>query len=485
MEAIKKSAYRPLWHFAPQQNWINDPNGLVFFNGEYHLFYQYHPAGTTWGPMHWGHAVSKDLVRWEELEIALYPDENGTIFSGSAVVDWHNTTGFFPEEPGLVAIFTSHLEVKGEPTVQTQSLAYSKDNGRSWTKYEGNPVLRAPEKPDFRDPKVFWHKESSKWIMVLAVGQTISIYSSLDLKAWETESEFGDGVGFHGGVWECPDLFPLTIEGTEESKWVLLVSVGDNPEFDEGSRTQYFVGQFDGSVFTPDDAELRWLDFGRDNYAGVSFSDIPEEDGRRIYIAWMSNWRYANHVPSNGFRGSMTAARRLGLKRSEENGDVVIVQHPVEEIGQYFSKESSVVKDVLLADGATQPINCTLDTFELRLEAEQIEAEQFGIIIHHTEEQYTTIQYTAQDHTITLLREHAGPHDFSDMFAKPQQMKLAPADSLNLRILVDAASIELFLADGTFAMTSLIFPDQTCEKITLFSKGGTLQLADLTILAAE
>ncbi|MCM3630475.1 glycoside hydrolase family 32 protein [Paenibacillus glycanilyticus] len=484
MEAINKSSYRPLWHFAPQQNWINDPNGLVFFKGEYHLFYQYHPQGTTWGPMHWGHAVSTDLVQWEELEIALYPDENGTIFSGSAVVDWHNTTGFFPDEPGLVAIFTSHSEGKGEPVIQTQSLAYSRDNGRTWTKYEGNPVLRFADKEDFRDPKVFWHKDSGKWIMVLATGQTITLYSSPDLKSWKLESEFGDDIGFHGGVWECPDLFPLTIEGTDESKWVLLVSVGDSPDYNEGSRTQYFVGSFDGSVFTPDDAELRWLDYGRDNYAGVSFSDIPDEDGRRIYIAWMSNWRYANHVPSNGFRGSMTAARTLGLKR-RENGDVVIVQHPVQELENYFSNERIAVKDVVLADGRKEVIECSLEAFELRLEAEPLEAKEFGLIIHHNEEQYTTIQYSTDERVITLLREHAGPHDFSDMFAKPQQMKLEPSDSLNLRILVDAASIELLLADGTAAMTSLIFPDQTCQKITLFASGGTVQLASLTVLAAK
>ncbi|ACT03827.1 glycoside hydrolase family 32 protein [Paenibacillus sp. JDR-2] len=487
MEAIKKTAYRPLWHFAPQQNWINDPNGLVYFNEEYHLFYQYHPHGSTWGPMHWGHTVSKDLIHWEELAIALYPDENGTIFSGSAVVDWHNTTGFFPEEPGLVAIFTSHHEVKGEPVVQTQSLAYSYDNGRTWTKYDGNPVLCATNKPDFRDPKVFWHKDSGKWLMALATEQTISFYSSPDLKAWELESEFGDGIGFHGGVWECPDLFQLTIEGTEDSKWVLLVSVGDNPDYQEGSRTQYFVGQFDGSVFTPDDDEIRWLDFGRDNYAGVSFSDIPEADGRRIYTAWMSNWRYANHVPSNGWRGSMTAARTLGLKRLEENGEIVIVQHPVKELGTYFSRVAAEAKGLLLTDGRKEVIDCSLEAFDLRLEAVQIEARELGIIIHHNEEQYTTIQYSSAEHAITLLRKHAGPNDFSDMFAQPQHMKLhgSASDRLSLRILADAASIELFLADGSAAMTSLIFPDQTCRRITLYALDGTAQLVSCTVLAAE
>lgn len=437
--------------------------------------------------MHWGHAVSKDLVHWEELDIALYPDENGTIFSGSAVVDWHNTSGFFPDEPGLVAVFTSHLEVKGEPAVQTQSLAYSRDNGRTWTKYEGNPVLRVADKSDFRDPKVFWHKDSGKWMMVLAAGQTISFYSSPDLKVWEHESEFGDGIGFHGGVWECPDLFPLTVEGTDESKWVLLVSVGDNPEYNEGSRTQYFVGEFDGSAFAPDDREVRWLDFGRDNYAGVSFSDIPEADGRRIYIAWMSNWRYANHVPSNGWRGSMTAARTLGLKRLEENGELVIVQHPVEEIGTYFSRVAAQVEDLLLADGRQEIIDCKLDAFELRLEAEQIEARELGIILHHNEEQYTTVTYSAEEQELALLREHAGPHDFSDMFAKPQHMKLheSAPDRLRLRILADAASVELFLADGSAAMTSLVFPDQTCQKVTLYAVGGTAQLVSCTVLATE
>lgn len=204
MSTILKQDYRNEYHFSPKEKWMNDPNGMVFFNGEYHLFYQHHPHGTTWGPMHWGHAVSRGLISWEELPIALLPDENGTIFSGSAVVDWNNTTGFFEGEPGLVAIFTHHLEVKDRDAIQTQSLAYSKDSGRSWTKYEGNPVLKHESFVDFRDPKVFWHEQTKEWVMIIACGQTVCLYRSPNLKDWTLGSEFGAGIGSHDGVWECP-----------------------------------------------------------------------------------------------------------------------------------------------------------------------------------------------------------------------------------------------------------------------------------------
>nr|WP_237389541.1 glycoside hydrolase family 32 protein [Bacillus sp. USDA818B3_A] len=277
-----KEKHRPQFHFSPEEKWMNDPNGMVFFNDEYHLFYQYHPFGTTWGPMHWGHAVSKDLIYWEQLPIALYPDDHGAIFSGSAVVDWNNTSGFFPEGPGLVAIYTSADNYpESDRPRQRQSLAYSKDNGRTWVKYEGNPVLSDLNITDYRDPKVFWHNETNKWVMVLATGQSVTLYISANLKDWEFASEFGNKAGSHDGVWECPDLFQLPVDGNENNqKWVMFVSIGDNPQFKEGSRTQYFVGQFDGTTFVNDnpDEMVLWLDFGRDNYAGVSWSDMPAEE---------------------------------------------------------------------------------------------------------------------------------------------------------------------------------------------------------------
>ncbi|MFT7791519.1 UNVERIFIED_CONTAM: glycoside hydrolase family 32 protein, partial [Escherichia coli] len=353
--------------------------------------------------MHWGHAVSKDLITWDELEIALHPDENGTIFSGSAVVDWNNTTGFFKEEPGLVATFTHHLEGDhGKQVVQTQSLAYSLDKGRSWIKYDGNPVLAHPSKPDFRDPKVFWHKETKKWIMVLATGQTISLYSSANLKEWKFESEFGESCGSHEGVWECPDLFELSIENSNDKKWVLIVSIGDNPNYDEGSRTQYFVGSFDGKKFTSEHEDIKWLDYGKDNYAGVSFSDIPEADGRRIYLGWMSNWRYANQVPTEGWRSQMTLPRELELH--EKKGDYYLVQNLVRELDTYFDiKEER--KEVIVTEEETTFFEVDDDYLEIILSLKNMNANKYGLTIEHTDSQYTTITIDTKENVLVLSRE--------------------------------------------------------------------------------
>ena len=245
--------YRPQYHFSPEEKWMNDPNGLVYHNGIYHLFYQFYPDDIVWGPMHWGHAISEDMVHWEHKPIALYPDEHGLIFSGSAVVDHNNTSGFAKNgEVPLVAIFTYHLmegEKAGRNDFQTQGIAYSLDNGDTWTKYENNPVIGNPGIRDFRDPKVFWHEESEQWIMALVAGDHAKFYSSPDLKQWKFLSDFGKYQGAHGGVWECPDLFKLKAEGTEEEKWVLIISINPGAP-NGGSGTQYFIGEFDGAIMS-------------------------------------------------------------------------------------------------------------------------------------------------------------------------------------------------------------------------------------------
>ncbi|MCB5237866.1 glycoside hydrolase family 32 protein [Niallia circulans] len=474
MKITKLEKYRPALHFSPEKNWMNDPNGLVFFKDEYHLFYQHNPHGSTWGPMHWGHAVSKDLISWDELEIALHPDDNGTIFSGSAVVDWNNTTGFFKEEPGLVAIFTHHSEGDhGKQAIQTQSLAYSLDNGRSWIKYDGNPVLAHPSKPDFRDPKVFWHKETKKWIMVLATGQTISLYSSANLKEWKFESEFGESCGSHEGVWECPDLFELSIENSNDKKWVLIVSIGDNPNYDEGSRTQYFVGSFDGKKFTSEHEDIKWLDYGKDNYAGVSFSDIPEADGRRIYLGWMSNWRYANQVPTEGWRSQMTLPRELELH--EKKGDYYLVQNLVRELDTYFDiKEER--KEVIVTEEERTFFEVDDDYLEIILSLKNMNANKYGLTIEHTDSQYTTITIYAKENVLYLSREKSGVVDFSDNFPKLQRIRLKDSNQLHLRIIVDSSSLELFIDGGEQALTSLIFPDKVSKRVSLFAEEGKVNL---------
>jgi len=474
LKITKLEKYRPALHFSPEKNWMNDPNGLVFFKDEYHLFYQHNPHGSTWGPMHWGHAVSKDLISWDELEIALHPDDNGTIFSGSAVVDWNNTTGFFKEEPGLVAIFTHHSEGDhGKQAIQTQSLAYSLDNGRSWIKYDGNPVLAHPSKPDFRDPKVFWHKETKKWIMVLATGQTISLYSSANLKEWKFESEFGESCGSHEGVWECPDLFELSIEYSNDKKWVLIVSIGDNPNYDEGSRTQYFVGSFDGKKFTSEHEDIKWLDYGKDNYAGVSFSDIPEADGRRIYLGWMSNWRYANQVPTEGWRSQMTLPRELELH--EKKGDYYLVQNLVRELDTYFDiKEER--KEVIVTEEETTFFEVDDDYLEIILSLKNMNANKYGLTIEHTDSQYTTITIDTKENVLVLSREKSGVVDFSDNFPKLQRIRLKDSNQLQLRIIIDSSSLELFIDGGEQALTSLIFPDKVSKRVSLFAEEGKVNL---------
>ncbi|MCE9682524.1 glycoside hydrolase family 32 protein [Halomonas alkalisoli] len=318
---------RPSLHFTPPEGWMNDPNGLVYFEGEYHLFYQYHPHGRVWGPMHWGHAVSRDLCHWQHLPIALYPDEAGMCFSGSAIVDRYDTSGLFDGEPGLLAFYTEHRVLSGEPDRfdQAQCLAYSRDRGRSWQKYAGNPILASHGIQDFRDPKVLWHAPSCRWVMALACGQTIRFYVSENLLDWALASEFGDGQGAHTEhPWECPDLFELPVDGAGAgepvSRWVLVVGIGSSKENPFGSFTQYFVGHFDGECFHNDHSSetVLMMDAGRDFYAVQSWSDIPEADGRRLAIAWLNNWRYANQIPEAGWRGAMSFPRELMLVTTSE-----------------------------------------------------------------------------------------------------------------------------------------------------------------------
>jgi len=475
--------HRPQLHFSPEEKWMNDPNGMVFFNDEYHLFYQYHPYGTTWGPMHWGHAVSKDLIHWEHLPIALYPDEHGAIFSGSAVVDWNNTTGFFDREPGLVAIFTSADNYPdSERPRQRQSLAYSKDNGRTWVTYEGNPVLSDVTITDYRDPKVFWHEDTEEWVMVLATGQSVTIYTSPNLKDWRFASEFGSTAGSHDGVWECPDLFKLPVDGDgNNEKWVMFVSIGDNPKLKEGSRTQYFIGQFDGNTFVNDNADetILWLDFGRDNYAGVSWSDIPQHDGRRIYIGWMSNWRYANQVPTESWRSAMTLPRELSLISSE--GGIRLVQQVVSEFDS-IRKRSEKHQEFSVESDCKVPFKMLSPLMEVAVEFENENASSFGIEIQGTENEKTVIRYDSGKKSLQVDRTNSGDNSFSESFATVQEAPLQLDNGkLKLQIIIDASSAEIFANDGKAAFTSLIFPANPYDKIELYSNEGKVKVNSLVL----
>ncbi|MEP7344519.1 MAG: glycoside hydrolase family 32 protein, partial [Gemmatimonadaceae bacterium] len=318
--------FRPQFHFTPERNWMNDPNGMVFYEGEWHLFYQYNPYGNTWGHMSWGHAVSRDLMQWQHLPVALAEEDGIMIFSGSAVVDWKNTSGFgINGKPPIVAVYTGHREGR-----QDQRIAFSNDRGRTWTKAPGGPVLDVGM-ADFRDPKVFWHAPTSRWVMTVALSKEkkLRFYTSPDLKQWKQAGEFGP-AGATGGLWECPDLFPLKVEGGG-TKWVLIVNINPGGPVG-GSGTQYFVGEFDGARFVSDaDAkDVRWADYGADFYAGVSWSDVPESDGRRVWLGWMSNWSYAQEVPTSPWRSAMTVPRELTLRRTPDG--LRLVQKPVVEL---------------------------------------------------------------------------------------------------------------------------------------------------------
>lgn len=487
MTQLYQEKHRPQFHFSPEEKWMNDPNGMVFFNDEYHLFYQYHPFGTTWGPMHWGHAVSKDLIHWEQLPIALYPDEHGAIFSGSAVVDWNNTSGFFQDEPGLVAIYTSaDTYPDSDRPRQRQSLAYSDDNGRTWTKYEGNPVLSDVNITDYRDPKVFWHEETNKWVMVLATGQTVTIYTSANLKEWEFASEFGHQAGSHEGVWECPDLFRLPVDGDKnKQKWVMFVSIGDNPVFKEGSRTQYFIGDFDGTAFVNDndDETVLWLDYGRDNYAGVSWSDIPSHDGRRIYIGWMSNWRYANQVPTEEWRSAMTLPRTLSLTASDDG--VRLVQRVVSEINS-IRKDSKVYQNLTIESNKPIMINLMSPLLEVNLEFEKQTSNSFGLVLQGSGDEKTVIRYDVEKEQVTVDRTSAGDNAFSESFPAVQEASVKMENNrINLQIMIDTSSVEVLVNDGKVALTSLIFPNQPYEQLELFSEEGNTWVSSLKLTELE
>nr|WP_263324431.1 glycoside hydrolase family 32 protein [Neobacillus sp. Marseille-Q6967] len=460
--------FRPQVHFSPKENWMNDPNGLVYYKGEYHLFYQHHPHSKIWGPMHWGHAVSKDLLHWEELPIALYPDELGQIFSGSAVIDKHNTSGFKTrDEDVMVAIFTHH----GEDN-EKQSLAYSNDRGRTWTKYDGNPVISNPGIKDFRDPKVFWHEESEKWIMSLACQDRIRFYESPNLIEWELLSEFGSEYGAHGGVWECPDLIQLEVEGESEKKWVLIVSINPGGP-NGGSVVQYFVGHFDGTTFTCDDTKdtVKWADHGRDFYAAVTWSNLPEP----VWIGWMSNWQYANQVPTDPFRSVMSIPRKLGLRR--ENGALTLVQTPIDLSAIY---KGSVVSNEELTVVPGQPARIELSDLQAVLEAkvEKKTASSFSMALKGENEQLQVV-FDLVGQEVRVDRTHSGEVSFSEKFASVDTMPLVEVK--DFKVILDGTSIELFVNNGSSVMTELFYPLESIYVLEFSAADGEVILTDVSL----
>lgn len=468
-DVSNREKFRPVYHFSPAYGWMNDPNGMFYKDGVYHLFYQHNPYGSMWGNMHWGHATSTDLVTWEHHGDAISPDALGTIFSGSCVVDKDNTAGF--GAGAVIAFYTSASDR------QVQSMAYSLDNGKTFKKYARNPILTSTQR-DFRDPKVIWHEDTKKWIMVLAVGQEMEIYSSADLKNWTLESKFGEGQGAHGGVWECPDLFELPVEGTELKKWVLVCNLNPGGPFG-GSATQYFVGTFDGKRFVNESpAVTKWMDWGKDHYATVTWSDAP--DNRHIAIAWMSNWQYANDVPTSQYRSPNSVPRDLSLFTVD--GETYLQSAPSPELLKLrdVSKKRSfkvngtrIIKDMIAGNEGA---------YEIELTIENQHADIIGFRLYNDKGEEVDIQYDMKEKKFSMDRRKSGDVGFNENFPMLTWTAIESGkDELKLRLFVDKSSVEAFGDGGRFVMTNQVFPSEPYTHIDFYSKGGAYKVDSFVI----
>lgn len=437
-DTANREKYRPVYHHTPAWGWMNDPNGMFYKDGVWHLYFQHNPYGSQWENMTWGHSTSTDLLHWTFQGDPIEADAWGTVFSGSAVVDHNNTSGF--GKGAVVAMYTS----AGEN--QTQSIAYSNDNGQTFTKYDGNPVLTS-NTPDYRDPHVFWNEDIKRWNMIMAEGQHMDIYSSADLKEWKLESQFGAEYGNHGGVWECPDLMKMKVRGTDQYKWMLLCNINPGGPFG-GSATQYFVGQFDGHKFTCESAPevTKWMDYGKDHYATVTFDNAP--DGRRVAMAWMSNWQYANQVPTMQFRSANSVPRDLDLY--EYQGQTYCGVTPSPELAAARPKKATKTLTEACEMVVTLKGNAT-------------------ITLANDKGEQVVMTYDEKSRTFAMDRTKSGQKEFSDDFAA---LTVAPVHGKmsQLRLFIDRSSIEAFDADGKMAMTNLVFPTKPYNKVLVKCK---------------
>nr|WP_256219017.1 DUF4980 domain-containing protein [Prevotella aff. ruminicola Tc2-24] len=437
-DTTNRERFRPRYHHTPLYGWMNDPNGMFYKDGVWHLYYQYNPYGSQWENMSWGHSTSRDLIHWDAQPLAIESDWLGAIFSGSAIVDKDHTTGF--GRNAVVAMYTS------AGAAQTQSIAYSTDGGQTFTKYAGNPVITF-NAPDFRDPKVFWHEPTSKWMVVLAVGQEVQFYSSKNLKEWKYESSFGREYGNHDGVWECPDMLCFG------EKWVLLLNINPGGPFG-GSATQYFVGRFDGHTFTCEDnpSETKWMDYGKDHYATVTFHNAPE--GRIVALPWMSNWQYANQVPTQQFRSANGLPRDLGIKTI--GGETILTCIPSKEVMALRGKK------------VKQPTEACEIVIDMKSSTD--------IVLSNAKGEQVTMHYDAQKQEFKMDRTKSGDVSFSEAF--PCETAAPTFGSIKqLRLFIDRCSIEAFDAEGKMVMTNLVFPSEPYNTIKV--KGGKTTIYQL------
>jgi fructan beta-fructosidase len=449
--------YHPAYHYTSEKNWVNDPNGMIYLEGEYHLFYQYNPFGEKWGHMSWGHAVSNDLKTWEELPVAIPETKNSDgsvnmVFSGSAVIDSLNTSGFFEEGFmfGMVAIYTAHIEKDGKGISQAQSLAYSSDKGRTWKFYDKNPVLDL-KMTDFRDPSVFWHEGKWKMIVVKSLEYTAQIYESTDLKSWKLVSEFGK-IGDYAKIWECPSLFEVPVENSNKTKWISMISSAhEDPGY---VGMQYFIGDFDGKKFTPDpqNSVLR-IDYGKDFYAAIPFNNLPTNDKYPIVMAWVNNWAYAGDLTANGRRAMFSMPRKVSL--IEKNEKYQMVQKPI------FSDDIPTHTLNLSRSKTTngKSIEMKNNSYRLNFTIDLTDSKGFSIDLLKNGDEKSTINYDLNTKKLSFDRTKSGIVNFNEKFPSIEKMIIEPENNIiKLDIFVDNSIVEIFANDGHLVMSNLVFP---------------------------
>lgn len=473
-DSSNRETYRPVYHHTPMYGWMNDPNGMFYKDGVYHLYFQYNPYGSMWANMTWGHSTSTDLTHWTYEGTAIVPDAWGAIFSGSCVVDKDNTAGF--GKGAVVAFYTS---AKSTPwgDIQSQSMAYSLDNGKTFIKYEHNPILTSTER-DFRDPKVFWYAPGKHWVMMLAVGQEMQIYSSGNLKVWKKESSFGAMQGAHGGVWECPDLVELPIEGTKEKKWVLICNLNPGGPFG-GSAAQYFVGSFDGKKFVNESpTQTKWLDWGKDNYATVTWSNAPA--GRCIALGWMSNWQYANNVPTTQYRSANTLARDLTLYRV--GGELYLKSKPSPEIKKARVEEKKI--PTFEVKGNYEVVSLLADNkgaYEIEMAIENKGTSKIDFSLMNEKGEKVAMYYDVVRKQFVMDRSASGIVGFSRDFPAVTVAPVRNTDQIHLRLFIDRSSVEAFGEEGEYVMTNLVFPAEPYNRMVFSSDKGSYIVKSMNV----
>lgn len=473
-DSSNRETYRPVYHHTPVYGWMNDPNGMFYKDGVYHLYFQYNPYGSMWANMTWGHSTSTDLTHWTYEGTAIVPDAWGAIFSGSCVVDKDNTAGF--GKGAVVAFYTS---AKSTPwgDVQSQSMAYSLDNGKTFIKYEHNPILTSTER-DFRDPKVFWYAPGKHWVMMLAVGQEMQIYSSGNLKEWKKESSFGAMQGAHGGVWECPDLVEVAVEGSKEKKWVLICNLNPGGPFG-GSAAQYFVGSFDGKKFVNESpTQTKWLDWGKDNYATVTWSNAPA--GRCIALGWMSNWQYANNVPTTQYRSANTLARDLTLYRA--GGELYLKSKPSPEIKKARAEEKKI--STFEVKGNYEVASLLADNkgaYEIEMTIENKGTSKIDFSLMNEKGEKVAMYYDVVRKQFVMDRSASGVVGFSRDFPAVTVAPVRNTDQIHLRLFIDRSSVEAFGEEGEYVMTNLVFPAEPYNRMVFSSDKGSYIVKSMNV----